>query len=158
MEERQSELDPLRFHAAAAALRRGVDRLGPCRPRARRAAPEGGGIRRLPRPCRAQGARLHAGGGRARGAKGAPDTNGAMGLIDYLTRPETQIETARNVGFLPVVKAEVPPDTEPGLKPAVAAVERMQSAKDALPALLATGLGEYAGEFALVFMDAFNPI
>src|SRR6516165_6356829 len=46
--------------------------------------------------------------------KGAPDMNGAMGLIDYLTRPETQIETARSVGFLPEVKAEVPPDTEPG--------------------------------------------
>src|SRR5215469_13560378 len=41
---------------AAAALRRGVDRVGPCRPRARRAAPEAGGIRHLPRPCRAQGA------------------------------------------------------------------------------------------------------
>ena len=68
MEQRQSELDQIRFHAAAAALRRGVDRLGPCRSRARRAAPEGGGIRRLPHPCRAEGARLHAGGGRARGA------------------------------------------------------------------------------------------
>ena len=81
-----------------------------------------------------------------------------MGLIDYLTRPETQIETARNVGFLPVVKAEVPPDTEPGLKLAAAAVERMQSAKDALPALLPTGLGEYAGEFDMVFLDAFKLI
>ena len=90
--------------------------------------------------------------------KGAPDINGAMGLIDNLTRPETQIETARSVGFLPVVKAEVPPDTEPGLKLAVAAVERMQSAKDALPALLPIGLGEYAGEFDMVFLDAFKLI
>jgi len=74
--------------------------------------------------------------------KGAPDMNGAMGLIDYLTRAETQIETAHSVSFLPVVKAELAPDAEPGLKLAAAAVEKMQSAKDALPALLPIGLGE----------------
>ena len=90
--------------------------------------------------------------------KGAPDMNGAMGLIDYLTSPETQIETARSVGFLPVVKAELAPDTEPGLKLAAAAVEKMQSAKDALPALLPFGLGERAGEFDMVFLDTFKLI
>jgi multiple sugar transport system substrate-binding protein len=89
--------------------------------------------------------------------KGAPDMNGAMGLIDYLTRPETQIETARSVGFLPVVKAELP-DTEPGLKLGAGAVEKMQSAKDALPALLPIGLGERAGEFDTVFLDTFKGI
>ena len=89
--------------------------------------------------------------------KGAPDMNGATGLIDYLTRPETQIETARSVGFLPVVKAELP-DTEPGLKLGAGAVEKMQSAKDAVPALLPIGLGEYAGEFDMVFLDAFKLI
>ena len=90
--------------------------------------------------------------------KGAPDMNGAMGLIDYLTSPETQIETARSVGFLPVVKAELAPDTEPGLKLAAAAVEKLQSAKDALPALLPFGLGERAGEFDMVFLDTFKLI
>ena len=89
--------------------------------------------------------------------KGAPDMNGAMGLIDYLTRPETQIETARSVGFLPVVKAELP-DTEPGLKLGADAVEKMQSAKDALPALLPIGLGERVGEFDMVYLDTFKEI
>ena len=89
--------------------------------------------------------------------KGAPDMNGALGLIDYLTRPETQIETARSVGFLPVVKAELP-DTEPGLKLGADAVEKMQSAKDALPALLPVGLGERAGEFDMVYLDTFKGI
>jgi len=89
--------------------------------------------------------------------KGAPDLNGAIGLIDYLTRPETQIETARSVGFLPVVKAELP-DTEPGLKLGAGAVEKMQSAKDALPALLPIGLGERAGEFDMVYLDTFKGI
>jgi len=89
--------------------------------------------------------------------KGAPDMNGAMGLIDYLTRPDTQIETARSVGFLPVVKADLP-DTEPGLKLGAGAVEKMQSAKDALPVLLPIGLGERAGEFDMVFLDTFKLI
>ena len=89
--------------------------------------------------------------------KGAPDMNGAMGLIDYLTWPETQIATARNVGFFPVVKAELPPN-EPGLTLGAAAIEKMQSAKDALPALPPFGLGERDGEFDKVFMDTFRLI
>jgi multiple sugar transport system substrate-binding protein len=88
--------------------------------------------------------------------KGAPDISGALGLIDYLTRPETQIATARSVGFFPVVKAELPPDLEPGLKLAATAIEKMQSAKDALPALLPIGLGQRGGEFDKVFMDTFQ--
>ncbi len=90
--------------------------------------------------------------------KGAPDLKGAMALIDYLTRPEAQIATARSVGFFPVVKVELPPDLEPGLKMGVAAIEKMQSAADALPALLPIGLGERDGEFDKVFMDTFQLI
>ena len=88
--------------------------------------------------------------------KGAPDISGAMALIDYLTRPETQIVTARSVGFFPVVQASWPPDLEPGLKLAAAALEKMQSEKDALPALPSIGLGERGGEFDRVFMDTFQ--
>jgi multiple sugar transport system substrate-binding protein len=88
--------------------------------------------------------------------KGAPDMSGALALIDYLTRPETQIATARSVGFFPVVKAELPPDLEPGLKLGATAIEKMQSAKDALPALLPIGLGRRDGEFDKVFMDTFQ--
>ncbi len=88
--------------------------------------------------------------------KGAPDMSGAMALIDYLTQPQTQIVTARSVGFFPVVKAELPPDLEPGLKMSAAAIEKMQSAKDALPALLPIGLGRRDGEFDRVFMNTFQ--
>jgi multiple sugar transport system substrate-binding protein len=90
--------------------------------------------------------------------KGAPEVSEAMGLIDYLTQPETQIATARSVGFFPVVKAELPPDLDPGLKMGAAAIEKMQSAKDALPALLPIGLGERGGEFDKVFMDTFQAV
>jgi len=88
--------------------------------------------------------------------KGAPDVSAAMALIDYLTQAHTQIVTARSVGFFPVVKAELPPDLEPGLKMSAAAIEKMQSAKDALPALLPIGLGQRGGEFDKVFMDTFQ--
>src|SRR6516162_9241157 len=84
--------------------------------------------------------------------EGAPDMNGAMALIDYLSQPRTQVATARSVGFFPVVKTELPPD----LKPAAAAIEKMQSATDALLALLPIGLGERAGEFDKVFTDTFQ--
>jgi multiple sugar transport system substrate-binding protein len=82
--------------------------------------------------------------------------NGAMAPIDYLDQPETQIVTARSVGFFPVVKADLPPDLDPGLKLGANAIEKMQSAKDALPALLPIGLGQRGGEFDKVFMDTFQ--
>jgi len=88
--------------------------------------------------------------------KGTPDMSGAMALIDYLTRPQTQIVTARGVGFFPVVKTELPPDLDPGLKLAAAAIEKMQSEKDALPALLPIGLGVRSAEFDEAFMDTFQ--
>ena len=88
--------------------------------------------------------------------KGALEVSAAKALIDYLTRPQTQIATARSVGFFPVVKAELPPDLDPGLKMAATAIEKMQSAKDALPALLPIGLGQRGGEFDKVFMDTFQ--
>jgi len=88
--------------------------------------------------------------------KGTLDMSGAMALIDYLTQPRTQIITARSVGFFPVVKAELPPDLEPGLKLATTAIEEMQSEKDALPALLPIGLGRRGAEFDEVFMDTLQ--
>jgi multiple sugar transport system substrate-binding protein len=88
--------------------------------------------------------------------KGAPDMSEAMALIDYLTEPQTQIATVRSIGFFPVVKTELPSDLEPGLKLGAAAIAKMQSAKDALPALPPIGLGQHGGEFDKVFMDTFQ--
>jgi multiple sugar transport system substrate-binding protein len=79
--------------------------------------------------------------------KGAPDVNGAMALIDYLEQPETQIATTRSLGFFPVAKVDLPPDLEPGLKLGANAIAKMQSAKDALPAVPPIGLGQRDGEF-----------
>lgn len=90
--------------------------------------------------------------------KGAPDIGGATALIDYLTRPRTEILTARSIGFFPVVKAVLPPDLEPGVRMGAAAIARMQSAKDALPALPPVGLGRRDAEFDRVFTDTFQRI
>jgi hypothetical protein len=88
----------------------------------------------------------------------SPDPDGATALIDYLTRPETQIATARSVGFFPVVKADLPADLDPGIKLGAGAIEKTQTAKDALTALLPIGLGQHGGEFDKVFMDTFQLI
>jgi multiple sugar transport system substrate-binding protein len=90
--------------------------------------------------------------------KGAPDPNGATALIDYLTRPETQIATARSVGFFPVVKADLPADPDPGIKLGAGAIKKTQTAKEALTALLPIGLGQHGGEFDKAFMDTFQLI
>jgi len=90
--------------------------------------------------------------------KGAPDVSGATDLIDYLTQPQTQIVTARSVGFFPVVKVELPPDFDSGLTMAAAAIDKMQSARNALPALPPIGLGQRGGEFDRVFMETFQHI
>lgn len=89
---------------------------------------------------------------------GAPDPEGAAALIDYLTRPRTQIVTARIVGFFPVMKAAMPSDLDPGVQMADAAIEKMQAANDAVPASPPMGLGERGGEFDRIFIDAFQRI
>ena len=66
--------------------------------------------------------------------------------------------TAGTVGFFPVVKVELPPDVDSGLTMAVAAIDKMQSARNSLPALPPIGLGERSGEFDRVFMETFQHI
>lgn len=90
--------------------------------------------------------------------KSAPDMGKAIALIDYLTQPKTQIVMARAVGFFPVVNAMLPPDLDPGLKMGAAAIARMQSANDALPALPPIGFGPRDAEFDNVFLDTFQLI
>jgi len=90
--------------------------------------------------------------------KSAPDMDKAIALIDYLTQPKTQIVTARAVGFFPVVNAKLPPDLDPGLKMGAAAIARMQSANDALPALPPIGFGPRDADFDKVFLDTFQLI
>jgi multiple sugar transport system substrate-binding protein len=90
--------------------------------------------------------------------KGAPNRAGAVAAIEHLTKPETQLVTAAEVGFFPVVRAELPATLSPGVKLLASAVGATSGAKDALPSLLPIGLGAKGGEFNKVYMDAFQRI
>ena len=90
--------------------------------------------------------------------KTAPNKADAMQLIDYLLKPETQIETLRASSFFPVVKVAIPEDLDVGLKLEAKAVQQQQTAPDALPTLLPVGLGSHGGEFDKVFVDTFQRI
>jgi multiple sugar transport system substrate-binding protein len=90
--------------------------------------------------------------------KDAPNRAGGVAVIEHMTRPETQLLTATEVGFFPVVKADLPKDLAPGVKQLAAAVAATQNAKDALVSLLPVGLGAKGGEFNKVYSDTFQRI
>lgn len=82
----------------------------------------------------------------------------AIELIDYLTRPDTQVLMLETTGFFPVVQLEETIDLEPGLALLETAVSAQASAEDALPSLLPVGLGEYSTDFNLVYLNTFTQI
>lgn len=91
-------------------------------------------------------------------AKGAPQAEQAKQLIEYLTRPDVQVKTAKAVAFFPVAKVDLPADIDPGLKLEIDAVQKMTSAKNALVSLLPVGLDQRGGEFDKVYVDTFQRI
>jgi multiple sugar transport system substrate-binding protein len=90
--------------------------------------------------------------------KGAPNRAGGVAVIEHLTKSETQLITAAEVGFFPVVKADLPPNLPTGVKMIAAAIQATAGAPDAIPSLLPVGLGAKGGEFNKVYMDAFQRI
>jgi multiple sugar transport system substrate-binding protein len=84
--------------------------------------------------------------------------DGARELIRYLLSPETQATTLTSVSFFPVITTDLGVELSPGLQAEADAVQAMQDADDALPALLPTGLGEEGGAYNQVFRDAFQRI
>jgi multiple sugar transport system substrate-binding protein len=90
--------------------------------------------------------------------KDAPNRAGAVAVIEHMTKPEIQLATAAEVGFFPVVKADLPPNLAPGIKLLAGAVAATQGSKDALVSLLPVGLGAKGGEFNKVYVDTFQRI
>jgi multiple sugar transport system substrate-binding protein len=88
----------------------------------------------------------------------SPDRAAAVELIEYLTEPEVQVTTLQQVGFYPVVEAELPQDLDEGIRLAGAAIQAQASAPDAVPSLLPVGLGDAARELNKVFLDSFQRI
>jgi multiple sugar transport system substrate-binding protein len=90
--------------------------------------------------------------------KGAPERAGAAAVIAHLEKPETQILTAAQTGFFPVVEAKLPADLSPGIRLLAEGVAKTQAAKDALVVLLPVGIGDKGGEFNKAFTDSFQRI
>jgi len=92
--------------------------------------------------------------------KDSPDPATAARLIDYLTRPEIQLRTLREVGFFPVIRidASAKNDGNPGMRSLQQAVSRQSAAQDALAVLLPLGLGEQGAAFNTVYRLTFTQI
>jgi len=90
---------------------------------------------------------------------GAPDRDAAVAVIEYLTRPETQVTLLAEIGgFFPVVGATMPADLSAGVQLAAQAISRQAASPDVVPSLLPVGLGARDGEFSRVYLDAFTLI
>src|SRR5690606_17922916 len=90
---------------------------------------------------------------------GAPDRDAAVAVIEYLTRPETQVTLLAEIGgFFPVVGATMPADLSAGVQLAADAIARQAASPDVVPSLLPVGLGARDGEFSRVYLDAFTLI
>ncbi len=89
--------------------------------------------------------------------KNSPDRAAADRVIDHLTKPGTQAAILREVGFFPVVKADLG-TLSPGVQLAATGMGKTFGAKDGRASLLPTGLGAKNGEFNKVYIDTFQRI
>ncbi len=89
--------------------------------------------------------------------KNAPHPEEAWKLIEYLTRPETQVMVLKNVGFFPSVNEASGKVAEGPLKILVDGVSNQLNAPDSLVALIPS-LGAKGGEFSQTYRTAFELI
>lgn len=90
--------------------------------------------------------------------KTSPNPEAAARLIEYLTRPRTQVLTLQGVGFFPVVREAAGVVPTGGLKVMAEGVTAQATARDARTALLPIGLGARTGEFVPLYLDTFRQI
>jgi len=88
----------------------------------------------------------------------SPNPEGAVRLVEYLTRPATQVLTLQGVGFFPVSPEAARVVPTGGLKVMAEGVSAQAGAPDARTALLPVGLGARTGEFVPIYVDAFRQI
>ncbi len=89
--------------------------------------------------------------------KNAPNQEEAWKLIEYLTRPETQVKVLEKVGFFPTVQEATGAIPEGPLKVLAAGVNSQVSTPDALVALIPS-LGARGGDFKNIYLTAFDRI
>lgn len=90
--------------------------------------------------------------------KSAPDPGAGRALIDFLTRPEIQTVTLREVGFFPAIELDLPADLPPAVQAEAAAVGRTVGGDRVIPSMLPIGLGPHQDAYNRVFRDAFRLI
>src|SRR5688572_9972877 len=88
----------------------------------------------------------------------APNPDAAIGLIDYLTQPETQKRVLSELAFFPVISDVDTSDLPAGVALEAAAVDATVNAPDAIPSLIPVGLGARGGEINDIFKAAFNRV
>lgn len=90
--------------------------------------------------------------------KNAPDPVAASQLIEYLTRPATQVEILNGIGFFPVVKEAAEAVPSGALKILAAGVTAQSGSPDVIVAMIPGGLGARSGEFSKIYRDTFTEI
>jgi multiple sugar transport system substrate-binding protein len=88
----------------------------------------------------------------------SPDPEGAHKLIEYLTRPQTQVAILQGVGFFPVVEEATGVVPTGGLKILADAVTAQSAAPDLIISIIPGGLGVRVGEFKKIYDDTFAEI
>ncbi|WP_370456662.1 ABC transporter substrate-binding protein [Thermococcus sp. MAR1] len=89
--------------------------------------------------------------------KGAPHKDQAWKLIDYLTKPETQVKVLEKVGFFPTVEEASGKLPEGPLKILAKGVQAQASTQDALVVMI-PNLGDKGGQFKEYYKQAFERI
>lgn len=90
--------------------------------------------------------------------KGSPNRAGAEALIEYLTRPNVQAITLREVSFYPIVESALPTDLPEFVRLEAEGVVKQSKAPDAKVALLPIGLGAKGGDFNKIQQDTLTRI
>ena len=89
--------------------------------------------------------------------KNAPDRAAAERIIDHMTKPATQALLLKEIGFFPVVKADLT-GLSAGVQLASQGMAATFAAKDGRASLLPVHLGAKGGEFNKLFVDTFTRI
>ncbi|AEK73805.1 ABC-type transport system, periplasmic component [Thermococcus sp. 4557] len=89
--------------------------------------------------------------------KGAPHKDEAWKLIDYLTKPDTQVKVLEKVGFFPTVEEASGKLPEGPLKILAEGVQAQASTEDALVVMI-PNLGDKGGQFKEYYKQAFERI
>ena len=82
----------------------------------------------------------------------------AASLVEYLTRPEVQVQTMERLGFLPVVDVSGRKDLSAGSQALVQAAVRQLAAVDGILSSVPALTGDSARRFDLVYLNAFSQI